>query len=382
MAIRELKEQYPTRSILQLGLEEGNVGAETLLGSRLARSAGENVPQQRFIQALMNMLLQARAAKGEVIGEQAERILEPAEAGMPPTYQRAIRGAEAEALEPTIRGYEAGITGIRDIMSISRDFLEMSEEREKEERDRAWDIITSPGAKNLPDEMKKRLENIVGYKEIIDKMPTIAEPPEAKVLGKGLFERDPTTGQWKMVAQAPAEPGIGKLGTAAQNAVMYVNAARAQLGLIEEKMENIDFPETLTERITKGQWLKAQAFAQRDPNLVRFQRAKEAILNLIARARGEVGVITKTDVAQVRRTLPKLDDTLDVAWGSIQDAYNQFDEYEARIYSSAGVSPPEGGITGGMTLQLQNPQTGEIKEFSELSPEDLADALNQGFILQ
>ena len=157
---------------------------------------------------------------------------------------------------------------------------------------------------------------------------------------------------------------------------MYINGAKATLSLITRKMAIIPFPKSIGERLTLGNVNILKSRIQADPNMARFEALKKGIVSLVARAKGEVGVLTEQDIQRVIDTLPRLNDRQDVAYGKLQDMMDTFNEFEQRI-TGLGTSS-----TGETAVFLKNPQTGEVKQFGELDVEDLEDALNQGFLMQ
>ena len=116
-----------------------------------------------------------------------------------------------------------------------------------------------------------------------------------------------------------------------------------------------------------------------------IQQYMQAARNFInATLRRESGaVISPTEFDQAyQQYLPRPSDTtatLKQKADNRQIVYGSFKKAAGNAYQS--VEELLGG-TGGGVINLKDPKTGAVKSFSGLSKEDLADALNQGFIQQ
>lgn len=188
-----------------------------------------------------------------------------------------------------------------------------------------------------------------------------------------IVQKNKTTGQIRIVSKPTVATGAAT-SQQFKNLKTYITGAQASLEQLKKKMETIDFPKNLAERYTKGVANKLKAATQADSNLARFNAIKNGIVSLMARARGEVGVLTEQDIQRVKDSMPNLDDTQDVAMGKLADINLIFNEF---LQKAGGEQP-----TTGTSVILRDSKTGELREFNNLSPEDIVDAINQGFELQ
>jgi len=395
------------QNIRNLSIQSGEPFFIQRAGQEQARTIAENTPAQKFMMALMQMLTRSQQIEPErfertalgLEAEQARRLATLGTPGIAPNLQAQSRAAAVGALEPSITGaraMERTISGqlrtFESSITAATNFMRIMEEEENRRRDDARSLINDAldrfggdAFKGMDPKRLLELESVSGYgkgyisdvKDRIQARETIKER-EMEELRK--FRADQISIQRaelgiKREALAIKKTG-GTLGTQAKNALVYINGARATLSLLTRKMAIIPFPRSIGERLTLGNVNILKSRIQSDPNMARFEALKKGIVSLLARAKGEVGVLTEQDIQRVIDTLPRLNDRQDVAYGKLQDMLETFNEFEQRI-TGMGVSSE-----GGNSIFLQNPQTGEMKQFTNIDVEDLEDALNQGFLMQ
>ena len=208
-------------------IPSGGESAAGLLGP--GNAAGVTPGQgssQMFNQALINLLTKfqqpgtAPFLNAQLQGQQAQAqtiLNQNVPAGMSPSMQNQILGAQSSIYTPMIQGaQQMGQTVSEQIAGLSNNLdkvlavSQWMQQAEQTDQKNAQDIIFNhPNvAKAMGDKEKRALEKKAGLTSgIIDLMPKTATTKETKTVGKTLLERQ-DDGSWKVIYQEPTGIGV------------------------------------------------------------------------------------------------------------------------------------------------------------------------------
>ena len=183
-----MPEEYIPSTIRSLQISEGDPLALQQYASQTGVNLGQNIAgfdTNQFNLALMALLkkyqqLGTKPYQQRLIGleeEAAKRMGAEATSGMPPRYQRAIRGAQVGALEPSFTGTEQRmktfteqIQGLGDVLDtlrgISKDIISQQEKARDDARAAIRDALTMIGSgafSGLDQTQVDELEKLAGY---------------------------------------------------------------------------------------------------------------------------------------------------------------------------------------------------------------------------
>jgi len=329
-----------TRDVM---LGEGNLGATLQYSRGLAGQAGGVVPQsssyQLFGLALMDLLKRFQGLgtkpflEAELKGreEQAGRIMAPAEAGMPPSLQRAARGAEAGAVEPQITGakemgrtFTEQLAGFADALSQARAIGTWMEESEMNKQKQAIDLITKfPSAiQRLSKDQKNLIAKQAGVSsEFIDMIEP--EVGEAKIISRkeGIFKINPITGALTPLYTAPTAfvmtPSTMKALDASKDAKSKLGDLKTAISYLENGAVKVG--------VVSGRRLEAgQKYG-----VPKLTPAELDFMSKFGRIRAkelfEVGgkVLTPYEIRELERYIPTLTQSQEAVITNLKNMYNK-----------------------------------------------------------
>lgn len=131
------------------------------------------------------------------------------------------------------------------------------------------------------------------------------------------------------------------------------------------------------ERAIQTPGMNLGVWTQSNPQAVMYQSLAKGFLAKLARAAGEVGVLTEQDVARAEKLLPSLTpvpDTREVALGKLKQLRAMLDEISSRQVSVEGLPTMGASITHGRNV----PTSSKASDLSKKSDDELLQILQGG----
>ena len=128
-----------------------------------------------------------------------------------------------------------------------------------------------------------------------------------------------------------AAKGIIPTSQKQKDTLKTLSKADVIISQIEKSIDGLDLANSPIYSIAKGSALNTQALLKTNTNAVAYKSLKEGLLAQLARASGEVGVLTDQDINRARSLLPTFFDTKETAKAKI----DQLKSFFADLKSSA-----------------------------------------------
>jgi len=313
--------------------------ANTVLGLEMKMREEERENQRLAI----DLLMQEADTEEAIQLEMFKRQLDRAEEGERREYEQAIK--ELDAITAIMAKDPAAFIGYGMPKSVDE-------------------------AIRIAGERQAALEAFDMEMELAKLASTTIPAPKTLTTDEGIFQWDTATGRW-------VDTGLDKPKTKAEREV----AAEAlyNLSRIDKAIEWLKAGEVATGPV-RAALSAIGKYSPFHPFRNERQREFEALLGDIATEKlFSIGgkVLPAQEIARIERgSVPKI--TYDEK-ENLSRLVNYRQELETIYKRNLGVGGEEAKTA--KPIILQDPRTGEIRQWDNLSPEDLADALNQGYIL-
>lgn len=249
-------------TVRALQIQAGDPLATSNLASRIAGNVGEANKYTIFNQQLMQMLRQAQEAGGtqglknrqlDLQSEQAGRLMQEAEPGMPPNLQESVRQAQAGALTPSIQGissrtqtFQEQLSSFKDILGMAQNIASQAQAAEEKSKADAQNLIQQSFAqlggsafKGANQQDVAALEKMAGYpkgfltsfSQTLAERELAQEAPKTMETSQGIFQWNPQTSRWESTGMSPYEsPKSASVGTYTERISPALASAEGDLG--------------------------------------------------------------------------------------------------------------------------------------------------------
>ena len=172
----------------------------------------------------------------------------------------------------------------------------------------------------------------------------------------GYYQYDPTSQTWKqIISSAPSTSTTDTTGTpvkltaAQKNTIDSLNKATVIADQIEAAVNKLNLADNSLEIPVRYAALSLGALTKSNVDAVAYQSLTNGLLSQLARATGEVGVLTDQDIQRVKSLLPSFSDTKATAQAKINQLRNFFNALKDSI---AGIQTSSTSGTAGSSVNL------------------------------
>jgi ribosomal protein L17 len=201
----------------------------------------------------------------------------------------------------------------------------------------------------------------LGLGDYYDK-PSTVTPEVVGGQQTGYYQYDPTSQTWKqIISSAPSTSTTDTTGTpvkltaAQKNTIDSLNKATVIADQIETAVNKLNLANSWLEVPIRYASLSTGALTKSNVDAVAYKSLVTGLLSQLARATGEVGVLTDQDIQRVKSLLPDFNDTKATAKAKLDQLRNFFDALKDSIAGTQTSTTTSGGSTdlGGLNFKLQ-----------------------------
>ncbi len=201
----------------------------------------------------------------------------------------------------------------------------------------------------------------LGLGDYYDK-PSTVTPEVVGGQQTGYYQYDPTSQTWKqIISSAPSTSTTDTTGTpvkltaAQKNTIDSLNKATVIADQIETAVNKLNLANSWLEVPIRYASLSTGALTKSNVDAVAYKSLVTGLLSQLARATGEVGVLTDQDIQRVKSLLPDFNDTKATAKAKLDQLRNFFGALKDSIAGTQTSTTTSGGSTdlGGLNFKLQ-----------------------------
>ena len=176
----------------------------------------------------------------------------------------------------------------------------------------------------------------------------------------GYYQYDPATQTWKQIIGSTSSTSTTPTTTLTanqKNTIDALNKATIIADQIEAAVNKLNLADSWLEVPIRYGFLSAGAATKTDVNAVAYKALVNGLLSQLARATGEVGVLTDQDIQRVKSLLPDFNDTKATAQAKIDQLRNFFTALKNSI---AGTSQTSSSMTTSTTTPTTSGEKPDI----------------------
>ena len=139
--------------------------------------------------------------------------------------------------------------------------------------------------------------------------------------------------------------GLQPTSQKVKDTINNLNKADVIANQIEKAVDKLELGDNPASAAIRAAQLYIEARSKSNVNAVAYESLKEGLLAQLARATGEVGVLTDQDIQRARSLLPSFNDTKETAKAKISQLRSFFSDLKKSIGPTGSSNPEENQIT-------------------------------------